>query len=90
MPGCQAVGLLVPKLLVSRLPGYRTVVAEVGYNCGWLNIWLVELWQQAQLHIGHDYSVRSSRIAGRSYSSRSYCIANCIYGGKSSNSGTGD
>ena len=63
MPGCQAVGLLVPKLLVPQLPGYRVVVAEAGHNCGWLNVWLVELWQQVRLHIGRDYSVRSSRIA---------------------------
>ena len=64
MPGCQAVGLLVPELLVLRLPGYRVVVAEAGHNCGWLNVWLVELWRQAWLHVGRDYSVRSSRIAG--------------------------
>ena len=90
MLGCQAVGLLVPELLVPQLPGYRAVVAEAGHNCGWLNVWLVELWRQARLHVGRDYSVRSSRIAGRSHSSRSRRIANWIYGGKSSNSGTGD
>ena len=90
MPGCQAVGLLVSELLVLRLPGYRVIVAEAGHNCGWLNVWLVELWRQAQLHVGRDYSVRSSRITGRSHSSRSRRIANWIYGGKSGNSGTGD
>ena len=87
MPGCQAVGLLVPELLVLRLPGYRVVIAEAS---GWLNVWLVELWQQARLYIGRDYSIRSSRIAGQSHSSRSRRIANWIYGGKSSNSGTGN
>ena len=51
-------------------------------------IWLVELWQQARLHVGRNYSVRSSRIAGRSHSSRSRSIANWIYGGKSGNSRT--
>ena len=50
----------------------------------------MELWQQAWLRVGYDYSVRSSRIAGRSYSSRSRRIMNWIYGGKSSNSRTGD
>ena len=90
MPGCQAVGLLVPELLVPRLPGYWVVVAEAGHNCSWLNVWLVELWQQARLYVGCDYSVRSSRIAGRSHSSRSRRIVNWIYGGKSGNSGTGD
>ena len=90
MPGCQAVRLLVPELLVSRLPGYWAVVAEASHNCSWLNVWLVELWWQARLHVSRDYSVRSSRIAGRSYSSRSRHIANWIYGGKSGNSGTGD
>ena len=64
MLGCQAVGLLVPKLLVPQLPGYRVVVAEAGHNCGWLNVWLVELRRQARLRVGRDYSVRSSRIAG--------------------------
>jgi hypothetical protein len=43
MPGCQAVGLLVPELLVPWLLGYRTVIAEAGHNYGWLNVWLVEL-----------------------------------------------
>ena len=39
MPGCQAVGLLVPELLVPQLPGYQVVVAEAGYNCaGFLTI----------------------------------------------------
>ena len=90
MPGCQAVGLLVPELLVPQLPGYRAVVAEASHNCGWLNVWLVELWRQARLHVGRDYNVRSSRIASRSYSSRSRCIVNWIYGGKGGNSGTGD
>ena len=90
MPGCQAVGLLVPELLVPQLPGYRVVVAEAGHNCGWLNIWLVELWQQVRLHVSRNYSVRSSRIAGRSHSSRSRRIVNWIYGSKSGNSGTGD
>jgi hypothetical protein len=90
MPGCQAVGLLVPELLVPQLPGYQVVVAEAGHNCGWLNVWLVELWWQARLHVGRDYSVRSSCIAGRSHSSRSRRIANWIYDGKSGNSGTGD
>ena len=90
MPGCQAVGLLVPELLVPQLPDYRVVVAEAGHNCGWLNVWLVELWRQVRLHVGRDYSVRSSRIAGRSHSSRNRRIANWIYGGKSGNSGTGD
>ena len=90
MPGCQAVRLLVPELLVPRLPGFRVVVAKAGHNCGWLNVWLVELWQQARLHIGHKYSVRSSHIAGRSHGSRSRRIANWIYSGKSGNSGTGD
>ena len=90
MPGCQAVGLVIPELLVLQLPGYQVVVAEAGHNCGWLNVWLVELWWQARLHVGREYSVRSSRIAGRSHSSRSRRIANWIYGGKSGNSGTGD
>ena len=90
MPGCQAVGLLVPELLIPQLPGYRVVVTEAGHNCGWLNVWLVELWWQAWLRVGRDYSVRSSCMAGRSYSSKSCWIANWIYGGKSSNSGTGD
>jgi hypothetical protein len=90
MPGCQAVRLLVPELLVPQLSGYRVVVTEAGHNCGWLSVWLVELWRQAWLHVGRDYSVRSSCIAGRSHSSRSRPIANWIYGGKSGNSGTGD
>ena len=90
MLGCQAVGLLVSELLVPQLPGYRVVVAEAGHNYGWLNVWLVELWRQARLYVGRDYSVRSSRIAGRSHNSRSRCIANWIYGGKSGNSGIGD
>ena len=90
MPGCQAVGLLVPELLVPQLPGYRAVVAEASHNYGWLNVWLVELWRQVRLHVGCDYSVRSSRIAGRSHSSRSRRIANWIYGSKSGNSRTGD
>ena len=90
MLGCQAIGLLVPELLVPQLPGYQVVVAEAGHNCGWLNVWLVELWRQVRLHVGCDYSVRSSCIAGRSHSSRSRHIANWIYGGKSSNSGTGN
>ena len=90
MPDCQAVGLLVPELLVPQLPGYRVVVAEAGHNYGWLNVWLVELWRQVWLHVGRDYSVKSSRIAGRSYSSRSRRIANWINGGKSGNSGTGN
>jgi hypothetical protein len=90
MPGCQAVGLLVPELLVLQLPGYWAVVAEAGHNCSWLNVWLVELWRQARLHVGRDYSVRSSRIAGRSHSSRSRRIANWIYSGKSGSSGTGN
>jgi hypothetical protein len=63
MSGCQAIGLLVPELLVPRLPGYQVVVAEAGNNCSWLNIWLVELWRQAQLYVSRNYSVRSSRIA---------------------------
>jgi hypothetical protein len=88
MLSCQAVSLLVPKLLIPQLPGYRVVVAEAGHNCGWINVWLVELWRQAQLCVGHDYNIRSSHIAGRSYSSRSCRIVNWIYGGKSSNSGT--
>ena len=91
MPGCQAVGLLVPKLLVPQLPGYRVVIAEAGHNCGWLNVWLVELWRQAWLRVGRDYNVRSSRIAGQSHSSsRSHRMANWIYGGKSGNSRTDD
>ena len=90
MPGCQAVGLLVPNLLVPQLPDYWVIVAEAGHNCGWLNVWLVELWWQVRLCVGRDYSIRSSRIAGQSYSSRSCHIANWIYDGKSSNSGTGD
>ena len=90
MPGCQAVRLLVPELLVPQLPGYWVVVAEASHNCGWLNIWLVELWWQARLCVSRDYSIRSSHIASQSYSSRSCCIANWIYGGKSGNRGTGD
>jgi hypothetical protein len=90
MPGCQAVGLLVSELLVPQLLGYQAVIAEASHNCGWLNVWLVELWRQAQLYVGRDYSIRSSRIAGRSHSSRSRHIANWIYGGKSGNIGTGD
>ena len=38
MPGCQAVGLLVPELLVPQLPGYWAIVVEAGHNCGWLNV----------------------------------------------------
>jgi hypothetical protein len=90
MLGCQAIGLLVPELLVPQLPSYWVIVAEAGHNYGWLNVWLVELWRQARLHVGRNYSVRSSRIAGQSYSSRSHRIANWIYGGKSGNSGTGN
>ena len=63
MPGCQAIGLLVSELLVPQLLGYQVVIAEAGHNCGWLNVWLVELWRQAWLRVGHDYSVRSSRMA---------------------------
>ena len=90
MPGCQAVGLLIPKLLVLQLPGYRVIVAEARHNCGWLNVWLVELWWQAQLRVSRNYSVRSNCIAGQSYSSRSRHIVNWIYGSKSGNSETGD
>src|SRR5580692_4537627 len=56
MPGCQAVGLPVPEPLVPQLPGYWVVVAEAGHNCGWLNMWLVKLWRQAQLYICHGTS----------------------------------
>ena len=84
MLGCQAVGLLVPELLVPQLPGYWVVVAEAGHNCGWLNVWLVELWRQAQLRVRCNYSVRNSHMAGRSHSNRSHHIANWIYDSKSS------
>ena len=90
VPGYQAVELLVPKLLAPQLPGYWVIVAEASHNCSWLNVWLVELWLQVQLRVGRNYSIRSSRIAGQSHSSRSRCIANWIYGGKSGNSRTGD
>jgi hypothetical protein len=81
------VSLLILKLLVLWLPGYQVVVAEAGHNCGWLNVWLVELWQQAWLCVSCDYSIRSSHIAGQSHSSRSRCIENWIYDGKSGNRG---